>query len=98
MIFGFVMYEPLTYDDYVYPTWANVVGWCLALSSMLCMPVGAVYGLLRAEGTFAEVRVPTTTGTVRPPLTYTILKVSNPFVYPSPLQVSYALMYNVLID
>jgi len=69
MIFGFVMYEPLTYDDYVYPTWANVVGWCLALSSMLCMPVVAVYSLLRAEGTFAEVRVSTTTASVRPPLT-----------------------------
>ena len=56
MMFGFVMHEPLKYEDYTYPAWANIVGWCLALSSMLCMPVFAVVSILRAKGSFLEVR------------------------------------------
>uniref|UniRef100_A0A8C5G9V9 Sodium- and chloride-dependent creatine transporter 1-like n=1 Tax=Gouania willdenowi TaxID=441366 RepID=A0A8C5G9V9_GOUWI len=54
-VFHLVNYKPLTYNtDYVYPWWGEAVGWCLALSSMLCIPVSIVYFLFRARGTFRE--------------------------------------------
>lgn len=55
-LFHLVNYKPLTYNnDYVYPWWGEVIGWCLALSSMLCIPVSLLYKLFRAKGTFREV-------------------------------------------
>ena len=57
MIFGFVKYQPLKYDErYTYPWWANMIGWAMAMSSMLCMPVLAIYQLLTTSGTFRQVR------------------------------------------
>lgn len=58
-LFHLVNYKPLTYNNvYVYPWWGEVIGWCLALSSMLCIPVSLLYKLVRAKGTFREVKVP----------------------------------------
>ncbi|KAI3357037.1 hypothetical protein L3Q82_003672 [Scortum barcoo] len=55
-LFHLVNYKPLTYNNvYVYPWWGEVIGWCLALSSMLCIPVSLLYKLFRAKGTFREV-------------------------------------------
>jgi len=54
-VFGFVWYEPLEYDTYVYPWWANLLGWTMALSSILCMPVLALAGFLFTSGTPREV-------------------------------------------
>ncbi|XP_064620284.1 sodium-dependent dopamine transporter-like isoform X2 [Lineus longissimus] len=54
MIFGLIMYEPLSYDKYVYPWWANLLGWFMALSSMLCIPGVAIITLIREKGTFME--------------------------------------------
>ncbi|XP_024915349.1 sodium- and chloride-dependent creatine transporter 1 [Cynoglossus semilaevis] len=56
-LFHLINYKPLTYNnEYVYPWWGEVIGWCLALSSMLCIPVSFLYRLCRAKGTFKEVR------------------------------------------
>ena len=55
MVFGFVMYEPIRYESYVYPWWANLVGWGMALSSILCMPIMAVTQILRTPGSLPEV-------------------------------------------
>ncbi|ELT92925.1 hypothetical protein CAPTEDRAFT_144422 [Capitella teleta] len=54
MIFGFSSWEPLKYEDYVYPSWANVIGWSIALSSILCIPVLAVIQITRTPGTLRE--------------------------------------------
>ncbi|XP_014447968.1 sodium- and chloride-dependent taurine transporter isoform X2 [Tupaia chinensis] len=52
-IFSLVKYVPLTYNKvYVYPTWAIGLGWSLALSSMLCIPLVIVIRLWRTEGPF----------------------------------------------
>lgn len=48
-------YQPLTYAKYVYPWWGQLLGWFLSLSSMLCIPVYAIYLYRRTEGTFQEV-------------------------------------------
>ncbi|KAF7645774.1 hypothetical protein LDENG_00198260 [Lucifuga dentata] len=54
-LFHLVNYKPLTYNNtYVYPWWGEVIGWCLALSSMLCIPISLLYKLFRAKGTFRE--------------------------------------------
>uniref|UniRef100_A0A4W4G5H2 Transporter n=1 Tax=Electrophorus electricus TaxID=8005 RepID=A0A4W4G5H2_ELEEL len=54
-LFHLLNYKPLTYNNvYVYPWWGEVIGWCLALSSMLCIPVSLVYKLAGAKGTFRE--------------------------------------------
>lgn len=53
MIFDFV---PLTYGaNYVYPGWAQGIGVCMGLVSMICVPGAFIYDLLRAKGTFREV-------------------------------------------
>ncbi|MGH0156230.1 UNVERIFIED_CONTAM: hypothetical protein FKN15_065280 [Acipenser sinensis] len=39
-LFHVVNYRPVSYNSsYVYPWWGEAVGWCLALSSMLCIPI-----------------------------------------------------------
>uniref|UniRef100_A0A8C6TCG7 Transporter n=1 Tax=Neogobius melanostomus TaxID=47308 RepID=A0A8C6TCG7_9GOBI len=55
-LFHLVNYKPLTYNtDYIYPWWGEVIGWCMALSSMLCIPVSLLYKLFRAKGSFSQV-------------------------------------------
>uniref|UniRef100_A0A671W5W1 Transporter n=1 Tax=Sparus aurata TaxID=8175 RepID=A0A671W5W1_SPAAU len=44
----------LKYDEYVFPYWANFVGWGIAMSSMLFVPVYAIYKFLSLPGTFKE--------------------------------------------
>jgi hypothetical protein len=54
-VYGLVGYEPLTYEEYVYPVWANVLGWIIAGSSIIMIPGTAVYKLLTTPGTFIQV-------------------------------------------
>ena len=55
MVFDFV---PLTYDhNYVYPGWAQGIGVCMGLVSMICIPVALFYTMYKAEGTLKEVRI-----------------------------------------
>uniref|UniRef100_A0A8C4Q6X4 Transporter n=1 Tax=Eptatretus burgeri TaxID=7764 RepID=A0A8C4Q6X4_EPTBU len=54
-IFSLVKYKPLTYNiTYVYPNWGYGIGWTLALSSMICIPLGLLYNIIATKGTFAE--------------------------------------------
>ena len=48
-------YKPLAYLDYQYPWWGEIIGWALALSSMLCIPGYAIYIYIKTPGTFREV-------------------------------------------
>ncbi len=54
IIYGLINYEPLKYDEYLYPTWANVVGWGIAASSVLCIPGMAIWQLFITPGTLKE--------------------------------------------
>nr|XP_039263048.1 sodium- and chloride-dependent taurine transporter-like isoform X1 [Styela clava] len=55
-------YKPLTYNKtYVYPTWAIVVAWMLALSSMLWIPGYAAYRFIVAKGSLKDRWVEITT-------------------------------------
>lgn len=53
--YGLLDYEPLQYEGYVYPGWANALGWAIAGSSVLCIPTVAIFKLLTTKGTFFEV-------------------------------------------
>ncbi|XP_072305914.1 sodium- and chloride-dependent creatine transporter 1 [Eucyclogobius newberryi] len=53
--FHVVNYKPLTYNTvYTYPLWGELLGWALALSSMLCIPLTVLYKLLRCKGSLRE--------------------------------------------
>ncbi|KAG1670247.1 Sodium- and chloride-dependent GABA transporter 2 [Nymphon striatum] len=54
-LFSVIGFKRLTYNDiYVYPDWAVAIGWCMALSSMVCIPFYMIYAILTTEGTFKE--------------------------------------------
>ena len=60
VIANFVNFAPLTYESssmgkYVYPSWANSVGWCIVASSMSIVPLMAIYQILTAPGSLKQV-------------------------------------------
>ncbi|XP_037045046.1 sodium-dependent dopamine transporter isoform X1 [Bradysia coprophila] len=54
IIYGLITSEPLSYESYVYPTWANALGWCIAGSSMIMIPGVAIVKLLMTPGTIKQ--------------------------------------------
>ncbi|KAJ4937422.1 hypothetical protein JOQ06_001981 [Pogonophryne albipinna] len=55
LIFTVIQYKPITYNDYVFPTWSLYIGFCMAMSSVLCIPIYALYKISRSPGaTFRE--------------------------------------------
>ena len=42
-------------EDYTYPTFAKVIGWILAISSVSCVPIVAIKTLLSLKGTLGQV-------------------------------------------
>ncbi|KAI8038734.1 sodium-dependent dopamine transporter [Drosophila gunungcola] len=53
-VYGLIGYEPLTYGDYVYPRWANALGWCIAGSSVVMIPAIAIFKLLSTPGSLRQ--------------------------------------------
>ncbi|KAL3121949.1 hypothetical protein niasHT_001948 [Heterodera trifolii] len=56
MIFGLFKYQPLRIAayNYDYPLWGHIFGWFLSLSSMLCIPIYAIYLWVVTDGTVSE--------------------------------------------
>ena len=54
IVYGLMGYQPLTYEDYVYPVWANVIGWLIATSSVAMIPGVAIYKIIVTPGTFMQ--------------------------------------------
>ncbi|XP_076863183.1 sodium- and chloride-dependent GABA transporter 2 isoform X3 [Brachyhypopomus gauderio] len=53
--FSLIKYTPLKYNnEYVYPWWGYVLGWLLALSSMVCIPLWIIYKMGTTKGTLRE--------------------------------------------
>jgi len=65
MSYELLCYSSYTLGEYSYPYWANVLGWLIAASSMVAVPVLAIYHLVRLPGSPRQVRhrvfLPTTT-------------------------------------
>ncbi|ERE66928.1 sodium- and chloride-dependent GABA transporter 3-like protein [Cricetulus griseus] len=54
-IFFLVKYKPLKYNNvYTYPAWGYGIGWLMALSSMLCIPLWIFIKVWKTEGTLPE--------------------------------------------
>ena len=54
-LFSVIQYKPPTYLGYEYPWWGDMIGWFMALSSILVMPGYAIYKFAITPGTFREV-------------------------------------------
>lgn len=57
LIFSIVKFEPLTYNDYKYPTWALTVGQSMAFASMICVPLTAIGQLIFCASGSARERI-----------------------------------------
>lgn len=55
VVVSIINFKPLTYDDYIFPLWANWVGWGIALSSMTLVPAYIIYKFLSMRGSVWEV-------------------------------------------
>lgn len=56
-LFFLIKYKPLKYNNvYVYPDWGYGIGWFMAMSSMVCIPLGIIWMIWKTPGTFSEVR------------------------------------------
>jgi solute carrier family 6 GABA transporter-like protein 6/8/11/12/13 len=49
-VVSMIQYKPLKMADYTYPDWAQGFGWVLALSSVLCIPLGMIHAVYHAKG------------------------------------------------
>lgn len=57
LIFTVIQYKPITYNDYVYPGWSLGIGFAMAVSSVVCIPIYAFYKISQSPGsTFREVQ------------------------------------------
>ena len=54
-ILSFVAYEGLNLDGYVFPRWAEAVGWLVTCSSLACIPAYIVYSFLTTKGPLPQV-------------------------------------------
>ncbi len=56
-LFFLIKYKPLKYNNvYTYPDWGYGIGWMMAMSSMVCIPLGILFQIWKTEGTFREVK------------------------------------------
>lgn len=54
-IFSIVKYSPLKFSEsYVYPLWANILGWFVASVSLLIIPIFVLYQLAHGKGTLQQ--------------------------------------------
>ena len=62
LIFNWLQYKPITLGTYVYPGWANAIGWCMALAPVIAVPVTMGYKLCttKADLPFSKVGIPKT--------------------------------------
>lgn len=65
--------------DYLYPPWTTVLGYCIGVSSFICVPSYMVYHLLNAKGTFKQVWSYRAAFPHSPPLTLSHL-IPSPFL------------------
>uniref|UniRef100_A0A671KBR0 Solute carrier family 6 member 11b n=1 Tax=Sinocyclocheilus anshuiensis TaxID=1608454 RepID=A0A671KBR0_9TELE len=56
-LFFLIKYKPLKYNNvYTYPDWGYGIGWMMAMSSMVCIPLGILFQIWKTEGSFREVK------------------------------------------
>ncbi|CAM5082787.1 unnamed protein product [Natator depressus] len=54
-LFSLIKYAPLKYNNsYMYPPWGYALGWLMALSSMICIPLYVIFILLKTGGSLKK--------------------------------------------
>eukprot|EP00064_Thunnus_orientalis_P012706 superscaffoldBa00001982_g12741 len=54
-IFSLVKYSPLKFSNtYVYPLWANIMGWFIATVSLSLIPLFVLYKMMQGKGTLRQ--------------------------------------------
>ena len=54
-VFSIVKYERVTYaNSYIFPLFGELIGWCMGLASVVCIPIYALFYLLRQDGSLKE--------------------------------------------
>ena len=56
LLFAWTDYSPARYGDYLFPAWADAMGWLMSLASVVWIPIVAVYLVCRDDGSLCEVR------------------------------------------
>ncbi|XP_035494812.1 sodium- and chloride-dependent GABA transporter 1 isoform X1 [Scophthalmus maximus] len=54
LISSLVQYTPVHYGKYTYPVWAELLGWCVSLVSIVWIPLGAVHEICSNKGSFLQ--------------------------------------------
>ncbi|XP_010790910.1 sodium- and chloride-dependent GABA transporter ine [Notothenia coriiceps] len=54
LVFSIIQFKPARYEDYVFPPWAQGVGWLIAMGSIIWIPLGAVHTLWVLPGSFIQ--------------------------------------------
>ncbi|KAM9348932.1 sodium-dependent dopamine transporter [Symphorus nematophorus] len=54
LIFSIIQFKPARYGDYVFPTWAQGVGFIISLASIVWIPFGAIHTLWVLPGSFMQ--------------------------------------------
>ncbi|CAK6444227.1 unnamed protein product [Pipistrellus nathusii] len=54
VVVSIVTFRPPHYGDYVFPEWANALGWAIAASSMSMVPIYAAYKFCSLSGSLRE--------------------------------------------
>nr|XP_054586894.1 sodium- and chloride-dependent GABA transporter ine isoform X1 [Nothobranchius furzeri] len=54
LIFSIIQFKPARYEDYVFPPWAQGVGWIIALASIIWIPLGTIHTLWVLPGSFMQ--------------------------------------------
>ncbi|XP_077984736.1 sodium- and chloride-dependent glycine transporter 1-like [Glandiceps talaboti] len=57
MVFSLVSYTPCQLGDYVYPKWAEIVGWIISLLSVALIPAYAIYHIVKVKANSASERI-----------------------------------------
>ncbi|XP_043911378.1 sodium- and chloride-dependent GABA transporter ine-like [Protopterus annectens] len=54
LIFNIIKFSPARYGDYVFPDWAQGIGWFIFLFSVIWIPLGAIHSLWMLNGSLWE--------------------------------------------
>ena len=50
-------YKPMKYGDYIFPDWANIMGWVVTAASVSFIPIVAFYKFFTTEGSMTQVKL-----------------------------------------
>uniref|UniRef100_A0A673ASG2 Transporter n=1 Tax=Sphaeramia orbicularis TaxID=375764 RepID=A0A673ASG2_9TELE len=54
LVFSIIQFSPARYGDYIFPPWAQGVGWLIAMASIIWIPLGGAHTLWQLSGSFTQ--------------------------------------------